>query len=325
MEESFIHTLDSPSEVNDERVIHVTIPFCDSICSFCRANRFPADNDDMERYMVSLEREMALYSRKPFVCTGEYRAIYIHGGTPTVLGPERLGGIIDRIYGGFPVSDDVEITVESTFHNLDSSITDMLIEKNVSRIYLGIQTLHNETRNLLNRNGSGEDCIETIEKLKSISPFIIRADLMYGLPGQNMDMWRDDIRTVIELGIENLSLFCLRLYPDTRLGRSVKRKMIPGCPGPDILQEMFDMACSSLLEAGYIRQNRGGFYLPGTGSQYYNMYYQQKKDAVGLGVTNWFRGRLGNYDLLNVKTLEDYYHLTGSGRFPFESVESRNS
>jgi coproporphyrinogen III oxidase-like Fe-S oxidoreductase len=124
----------------------------------------------------------------------------------------------------------------------------------------------------------------------------------------------------VDLGVENISIFRLHLYPDIRLNRMVESDEVPPLPGNDEARAMQERAVALLEGAGYRRQHPSGFVLPGKESRYHELYYKHQSEGLGLGVTNWFYSLLGNYNYINTDSLERYVQMIDDGLMPVDRI-----
>jgi coproporphyrinogen III oxidase-like Fe-S oxidoreductase len=300
----------------EDGIIHVTVPFCDSICSFCNARRFLKTDEALKTYIRALKAEMKRYSEMKYVKSSDFGALYLHGGTPTTLSSEELSELIRDCKSSFNFNADLELTVESTTHNLDADKINGLLDCGLSRLYIGVQTFDDTIRKRLNRTNSSSAVAETIIQAKNLGCEAIRADLMYNLPGQDMPSWKRDLLKAIELGIDNVSLFRFHLYPNLSLVRGIESGEIPSLPRSTTADEMYNVALDAFKDAGYQQQYSSGFTLSGKKSKYYDLFYKYQHDGLGLGITNWFFSLLGRYSFRNTDDLGAYIESIRLGGLP---------
>lgn len=309
----FTDLLENESPSGRELVLHITIPFCDSICTFCDAHRIIKTKDKVTKYLQALKTEAEIYSKTKYVSSCTFSAVYIGGGgTPTVLSSEELRDLLFHCRSCFTFSKNAEITIESTTHNLEEGKLVSLSNCGVGRIYFGVQTFNDAIRKLLNRTESSTEVSEKIKKAHELG-FDIHIDLMYGLPGQNMEMWKEDLEKVIELNIESISVFRFRVYPHLRLAKMLENGEAP--PIESKVAEMYTECVKVLTDNGYKRQSLWKFVMPGKESTYHDHVYKYQRERLGLGATNWFCSLLGKYFYRNHE-IEEYIRSLSQRKLP---------
>jgi oxygen-independent coproporphyrinogen-3 oxidase len=300
----------------DEGIIHVTVPFCDSICSFCNAKRFFKTHEALRNYLQALKGEIRLWSGMKYIESSDFGALYLHGGTPTTLSSDELKVLIQTCKDSFNFNADMELTVESTTHNLDAHKINRLLDCGLSRLYIGVQTFDNIIRKNLNRTDSSHVVAETILQAKKLGCEAIRIDLMYNLPGQDTHSWESDLLKAIELGVDNISIFRFHLYPNLKLAKELQSGVLPPMPESKIADDMCNVALDILKDGGYQQQYSSGFTLPGKKSRYYDLFYKYQHEGLGLGITNWFFSLLEKYSFRNTDELGSYIESIKGGALP---------
>ncbi len=196
--------------------LYVHVPFCNYACTFCfYAKRVGAPRAQMERYVAALERELA------WVAAGTPLAqLYVGGGTPTALPADLLGRVLDVIRTRMPPAPSASLTVECSPESLSDAHLDVLATRGVSRVSLGIESLHAGTLDAINRRHDAEQALSACARLVARG-FFVNVDLMYGFPGQRETDLAADVEAVAECGVPSISLYGLRLNERTPLARVV--------------------------------------------------------------------------------------------------------
>jgi len=209
--------LGRPAADSNLRTIYVHVPFCGKICHFCnlrRMRRSPA-----EGYAALLLQDMAQLARYPYVSDGHYGAIYFGGGTPTTLTAEDLQRILVGLRRHFQLTEDVEITLESSVSDLTEDKLRACMDAGVNRASLGVQTFADSGRTLLGRSGSGLQVAERIQRLRELGLDNLGVDLIYHYPGQTLNDLATDLEFVTELDLAGFSFYALMLRENSRLAR----------------------------------------------------------------------------------------------------------
>ncbi len=313
----FMDLLGNENKSSEEKILHVTIPFCDSVCAFCAAGRTLKTKDNVERYIQALKSEIDMYSKARYIDSSIFNALYFGGGgTPTVLSSEQLCDLLAYCKAKFTFCEDPEINIESTTHNAGEDKLRKLLECGVGRLYFGVQTFDDTIRKILNRTDSGKQVAQTIKTAHAMGYTNVHIDLMYNLPGQTTQIWKDDLRRAIDLNVESVSIFRFCVHPHLKLARMLQSGEIPSIEADNVANEMYREAVDVLSNAGYKPQYTSGFALPGKENKYYDLFYKYQREGLGLGATNWFCSLIGSYTYKNFESFEKYSAYLSDGKFP---------
>ena len=151
-------------------------------------------------------RELEL--RKNELPKGKIETIYFGGGTPSLLQPEELQKIFDTIYANFDISEYPEITLEANPDDFSEEKIKMLEASKVNRLSIGVQSFFEEDLKLMNR---AHNCEEALKSIKLARQYFdnISIDLIYGIPGMNVERWKENLQITLDLG----SAACFQLCP----------------------------------------------------------------------------------------------------------------
>lgn len=210
--ESFFKSLDEESESNNA-MIYVHIPFCDSKCAFCGFDK-AYNLTKIQQYVSSIEKEIQFYSGKKYIKKLNITGVHIGGGTPTIIEPSLFGHLIDTIRKYFNL-DDVMFNIEGSATTLkNDGILDVIQEKKISRVSVGVQTFFPPLRNEYQTKATIENVYETLDKLKK-RDIVTYIDIMYGFPDFNIGKVKDivlsDLKTANELDLDGIDFG--QVYP----------------------------------------------------------------------------------------------------------------
>ncbi len=191
--------------------LYIHVPFCLSKCGYCAfysvANR---DDGALDRYVDALIVEAGQCA------DGDgWKTIYLGGGTPSILGPDRVGQILSAV--GAP-SLNAEVTLEINPETVAAADFDALAAAGVNRVSIGVQSFSNEALAFLGRAHDFARAADAVAAALD-SGLRVSIDLIYGLAGQSADRWRRELDRVPALGVEHLSAYELTWEPNTPLGR----------------------------------------------------------------------------------------------------------
>ena len=169
--------------------IYIHIPFCRSKCQYC-----DFQSEQKPTYIQALCQELEI--RKDYLEDEEIETIYLGGGTPSQLSKEELEAIFQTLYHIYKVREDAEITLEANPDDLTPEYVAMLRQLPINRISMGIQTFQEETLKLLHRRHTATQAIEAFRRCREAGFQNISIDLMYGLPRETLDTWKQDLQQV---------------------------------------------------------------------------------------------------------------------------------
>ncbi len=249
--------------------LYIHIPFCQSRCIYCDFVSSTLGKEWQIHYIQSVAREMEERKEESDSCA---RTIYIGGGTPSQLTPLALEMLFNAVQQHFIFASDTEFTLEVNPDDVSPQFVEMLRKTPVNRVSMGVQSTNNEMLRFLHRRHSAEQALRAIRLLQSAGIENISADLIYGLPGQSLEMFRCDLETLLQTGIPHLSAYALQYEPDTALHRMLQEGKIP----PE--DEEFSLRCYlELMEctakAGLEHYEISNFARPGMEARHNSSYW----------------------------------------------------
>ena len=258
--------------------IYIHIPFCKRRCIYC--DFFSTTQSEKKaEYVHALVRELEM--RKDYVGNEEIETIYLGGGTPSQLSQEELEEIFTYIYKVYKVTLDAEITLEANPDDLTPEYVSMLRNLPINRISMGIQTFQEETLKLLHRRHTAQQAIEAFKRCREAGFKNISIDLMYGLPGETLETWKQDLQQAIDLHPEHISAYHLIYEEDTALWKLREEHQVEEAD-EDLSLTLFCTLIDELTRAGYQHYEISNFCLPGLHSRHNSSYWTGKK-YLGCG------------------------------------------
>ena len=291
--------------------IYIHIPFCKRRCIYC--DFFSTTrSEEKPTYVRALSQELAI--RKDYLEDEEIETIYLGGGTPSQLTEEELNEIFTSLYNIYKVKEDAEITLEANPDDLTPEYVSMLRRLPVNRISMGIQTFQEETLKLLHRRHTDRQAIEAFHRCREAGFRNISIDLMYGLPGETLETWEQDLQQAIELHPEHISAYHLIYEEGTELWKLKEQHQVEEAD-EDLSVTLFSTLINELTNAGYQHYEISNFCLPGLHSRHNSSYWTGKK-YLGCGPSaHSFNGISRQW---NVASLSKYIEGIISGKPDFE-------
>jgi oxygen-independent coproporphyrinogen-3 oxidase len=259
------------------RHVYVHIPFCARICPYCAFYKDLVDRSETPRFCEAIVAELREHARSRHV---QPSTIYFGGGTPTALTTAQLNIVLTGFRDTLDLSKMVEWTVEANPGSVSAPKAALLLEAGVNRISLGVQSLDDGLLNLLGREHSAHQAEESVDLLRAAGLGNLNVDLMFGLPGQTAEQWRDTLERTVALGPDHISAYCLTFEEDTdfflRHSRGEFRT------DENVESDFFETAMSILQEAGYEHYEISNYARPGFRSLH-NSAYWKGEDYLGIG------------------------------------------
>lgn len=197
--------------------VYVHIPFCRSICIHCPYNKMVFRNESYDSYRKALDRELTYYLEQTDIPLIE--TLYFGGGTPSMV-PEVIQQVISLTK--FKFAEEMEIGVE--VHPRDATIErlEQFKRYGVNRISLGIETFQDALLRKLGRGYTGQQAEQAIHNAKEVGFECVDVNIIYGIPGQEIQDQLEDVKRCIALGVDHLSAYPLITFEHTRLGKLVR-------------------------------------------------------------------------------------------------------
>ena len=220
---------------------YIHIPFCKKICSYCDFCKIFYNEQLVDKYLISLEKEIDSLYKNEILDT-----IYIGGGTPSSLNLnqlEKLFSIIDKLNK----SKTIEYTIECNFETMSKEKLELFKKYGINRLSFGIESINENNQKLLERENKKEEIINIIKTAKSLGFNNINVDLMYALPNETLDVLNKDIDFVLSLDIEHISTYSLIIEEHTKLYINNITNI-----NDELDEEMYKLICSSLKDNNYL-------------------------------------------------------------------------
>lgn len=242
----------------------------------------------------------------------EVDSVYIGGGTPSMLSEWDMGKILDCLKDNFNILKDAEITIEANPATLSDEKMERYLRKGVNRLSLGVQSFENDVLEFLGRVHNKNDAFYTYQKARKAGFENINLDIMFGIPGQKMKMWKDTVRQCIFLKPNHISLYSLQIEPGTEFYDMYKEGKLDTVT--DVYdREMYHTALRMMKKQGYEHYEISNAALNGYRSRH-NMKYWSYEEylGMGLGASSFVGGRRFN----NYKKMSQYIAAVMEKKMP---------
>lgn len=254
-------------------------PFCQAKCPYCDFNSHVSRNIDYSRwanaYLSELERMRAL--------TGErvVGSVFFGGGTPSLMPPELVGQLLERIAKLWPQANDLEVTLEANPTSVEAARFRGFRDAGVNRVSIGIQALYDEDLRRLGRLHSAAEAVNAYELARAVFPRV-SFDLIYARQHQTLEDWRMELNKALSMQPDHLSLYQLTIEDGTAFGERYQHGKLRGLPADDSAADMFLLTQEMCAAAGLPAYEISNHAREGNESKHNTLYWRYG-DYLGIG------------------------------------------
>jgi oxygen-independent coproporphyrinogen-3 oxidase len=284
------------------RAAYVHVPFCAHHCGYCDFAVAAGQDHLMDLYVEALGVELATLGEPRPVET-----LFIGGGTPTYLAAAQLERLLTEVTRWLPCSGS-EFSIESTPDSLDDGKVALLARHGVTRVSIGAQSFQPHLLRVLERRHDPEDVPRAVECVRrGIGQFSL--DLIFGVPGQTLAEWDDDLRRALALAPDHVSTYGLTYEKGTRLWKQRRAGEVRPLDEDSELT-LYTHAMDTLTAAGFEQYEISNFARPGRRSRHNQVYWANHAYyGFGVGAARYVHGRRE----LNSRDLRAYLRRTLAG------------
>lgn len=259
--------------------LYIHIPFCRSKCIYCDFASYPNSEDRIESYLEALKGELAGWKDR----LGEYEliSVFIGGGTPSILSGYQIEDLLRCVRGLVRVRPDVEITMEANPGTVDLRKLQICRRAGVNRISFGAQSMNDELLKKLGRIHTFAEIREAVSMAREAGFDNVSLDLMYALPGQTVELWRETLDRAIALDVDHISAYSLIVEEGTPMYDLAESGKVT-LPEDENVVKMQQVAIERLAAAGYHRYEISNYAREGRECRH-NIVYWQRGEYLGVG------------------------------------------
>lgn len=314
--------LSAPIAPNGSFGVYIHVPFCRHICPYCDFNTYAGLEQLAPAYVEAAGKEIDLWAAD--FSGRQATSVFFGGGTPSLLTGDQIQHTIESSSEAFSLAADVEITLESNPNDLSEAYCASLLAAGVNRLSIGGQTFNHRGLRVLGRKHSDHQVHESLAAARSAGFTNINVDLIYGWPGQTLEMWREDLEIITsaardEVIPDHLSLYGLIVEPGTPMADAVARGILT-LASDDESADFYEAAIEHLRERGWRHYEIANWAAPtGTPSRH-NAIYWRNGDYVGIGAGA--HGYVHGRRTMNHPAPRRYIEMLDEGRSPVSNVET---
>jgi oxygen-independent coproporphyrinogen-3 oxidase len=256
-------------------------------------------------YVQALCREIEILGQT-YQYSESISSIYFGGGTPSLMSGKQIESIINSLRKWFLIKDDAEITIEANPSTLIGRDLHAFRDLGINRLSLGAQSLDNACLKKLGRIHDVKDIYNSLNTAYTSGFENVSIDLIFNLPWQSLQDWKEDLKNAIALGTQHLSLYNLTLEPGTQLFQSVNAGIYPQL-NDDLAADMYIIAQEALSSAGFVQYEISNWSKGGNFESEHNKNYWRNRPYIGIGATahSYFH----DTRLENIATIPEYIKI----------------
>ncbi len=267
--------------------VYVHVPFCVRKCPYCDFYSFAADEPTKEAYVASILRDFEAYTGNVMADT-----LYFGGGTPSLLGGERMAALVTAAKAAFSIPDDGEITMEANPGDELLSVFSAFKATGGNRVSIGVQAVDNATLRALGRRHTAKEAAAAVEAAHKAGISNVSVDLMLGLEGQTVADVKAAVKTVASWDVTHVSAYLLKIEPGTPFAAASL------ClPDEDETATLYLEAVAALEKEGFLQYEISNFAKSGFESRH-NLKYWNGEEYLGFGPAahSFFEGERRYYE-----------------------------
>lgn len=297
------------NEMTKSTSAYIQIPFCEHICYYCDFNKVFLEGQPVDEYIEALLKEARLALRQNPV--EKMETLYVGGGTPTSLTASQLERLLSGLREILPYYNG-EFTVEANPGDLTADKLDVMKNYGVNRLSMGVQTFDDRLLKKIGRKHTAQDVYDTIQLLEEKDFSNVTIDLIYALPGQSLESFRDTVTRALALDLPHYALYSLILENQTMFMNWVRRGKMH-LPEQELEAQMYAETIDAMEKAGRKQYEISNFAKPGFESQH-NLVYWNNQNYFGLGAGA--SGYLGNRRYKNRGHIQHYLKSLKNDQLP---------
>jgi len=209
------------------------------------------------------------------------QSVFLGGGTPSLMDPDLVAAIIEKVRATWPMSNDPEITIEANPGSVETGRLAAYRDGGVNRVSIGVQALNDTALRQLGRMHTAAEAIRAVE-IAQVTFARVNFDLIYARQGQDAQSWKEELTKALSLASGHLSLYQLTIEEGTVFHDRNLRGLLRGLPDEDHSADLFAMTQDITAEAGLPAYEVSNHARPGEESRH-NLTYWRGGDYVGIG------------------------------------------
>ena len=260
--------------------LYIHVPFCGQKCNYCDFNSYKIEEKNQKTdYLISIRKEMELYKEE--FKSKEFTSVFLGGGTPSILTPEELTTLMENIYSNFNIGKDAEITMECNPGTLDKVKLKAIKSLGINRLSMGLQVTQDHHLKYIGRIHTYEQFEKNYKDAIEVGINNINVDLMYSLPNQSFDEWKETLNKIINLNPSHISAYSLILEEGTKFYDMYLNKEFE-LNDEEVDINIYNYTIDTLCKNGYHQYEISNYSKEGYECKH-NIVYWKCDNYLGLG------------------------------------------
>tara|TARA_R110002110_G_scaffold2383_2_gene11026 strand:+ start:2847 stop:4034 length:1188 start_codon:yes stop_codon:yes gene_type:complete len=259
--------------------LYIHWPFCQAKCPYCDFNSHVAAKIDQKAwakaYLSEIDRVGAETDGRIL------RSVFFGGGTPSMMDPGIVDGILSKVRATWGMANDIEITLEANPTSVEAGRFAGYREAGVNRISMGVQALNDADLKALGRLHSHTEALAAFDVARNIFDRV-SFDLIYARQNQTLEAWREELSRALALAVDHLSLYQLTIENGTAFGDRYSAGKLRGLPDDDRAADMYELTQTLCEDAGFPAYEVSNHAKSGSESLH-NRIYWRYGDYAGIG------------------------------------------
>ncbi|MFH5775183.1 radical SAM family heme chaperone HemW [Paracoccus sp. NGMCC 1.201697] len=293
--------------------LYVHWPFCASKCPYCDFNSHVSATVDQGRWLAAYRKELARLGRE--LPGRVLNSIFFGGGTPSLMAPETVAGVIEAARAEWPFANDIEITLEANPTSVEMGRFRAYADAGVNRVSMGVQALNDDDLRRLGRMHSVAEARAAFDIARDCFARV-SFDLIYARQDQDRAHWRRELTEALGMAVDHLSAYQLTIEPGTAFGARHAKGGLKGLPDDDLSADMYQDTQEICAAAGMPTYEISNHARPGAESLH-NLIYWRQGDWAAVGP-----GAHGRLTLANGRWATEAHRAPGAW---LEAVEARGT
>ena len=278
--------------------VYIHIPFCKHKCPYCDFFSGKGDEAEYDRYVAETVRIIHYQAQ---LCDKKVISVYFGGGTPSVIGAERLCILLDAVKSSFDMVPNAEITCEVNPESGKNIDFEMMRACGFNRLSVGLQSAVPTELEALGRIHTAKEAQLTVRRAKAAGFHNISLDLMLAIPHQTLETLKESIDFCAQCEVQHISSYLLKIEEGTKFYSDLEKLPLPD---EDMQADLYLTAVDYLAKYGYKQYEISNFAQPGLEGQH-NLNYWRCGEYLGIGPSahSFFDGKRFYYG----RNMQDYY------------------
>ncbi len=295
--------------------LYLHIPFCSAICPYCDFAVLVGNERRLAAFGSLLEQEIGRWKATSW----SFDTVYLGGGTPSILPADTLAEVFAQLADNLTLEADCRFYLEANPEDVDRPRLEAWQRLGISTLSLGVQAFDDRNLAFLGRRHDPAQARRAVRLALGSDFETVSLDLIFGLPGQDLESWRRTLQTAIDLGPQHLSCYQLEIHQRTPFGRLQRRGELREAPEPR-QAELFRFTHQRLADAGWQGYEVSNFARAPKHRSHHNSKYWDHTPYLGLGPSaHSFAGRRRWWNVRHMEAWARQLRDTGD---PLEGCEN---